>query len=81
MEIRFQACKKSIVNAEDISCKRKRFRYSPCMHNKGKRPEIGQIIVVRDIECKIVKIHPFGTVDVESLDGKHNYRVSGLNFI
>lgn len=40
--------------------------------------KIGQRITVRGIECIVYKIHPFGTVDVHSLDEKLYFRVSGL---
>lgn len=42
-------------------------------------PYIGQPCTVRGIECTIVNILGFGTVEVSSLDDKHHYRISGLN--
>lgn len=30
--------------------------------------------------CRIVKVHAFGTVDVETLDGTRAYRVTGLYY-
>lgn len=42
-------------------------------------PKIGQTIVVYGVTCTIVKIHPFGTVDVEAPNGRY-YRVTGLSF-
>lgn len=47
---------------------------------KPNPPAIGQTITVRGVACRIVKIHPFGTLDCVSLDGKHAFRVSGLSF-
>ncbi len=43
-------------------------------------PYIGQPCTVRGIECTIVNILSFGTVEVSSLDDKHHYRISGLSF-
>lgn len=44
------------------------------------KPQIGQIVKVYGKECRIIKIHPFGTIDVVSLDGEKAYRLSGLAF-
>ena len=46
----------------------------------GNKPQIGQIVMHAGKQYRIVRIHPFGTVDVVSLDGQHSYRVSGLSF-
>ena len=43
-----------------------------------KKPKVGQRVVVRGVDCEIVKVRPFGTIDVVSLDGKYAWRVSGL---
>ncbi len=45
------------------------------------KPAIGQIITVRGVTCRIVKILAFGTIDVVSLDGSRAFRMTGLNFI
>ncbi len=45
-----------------------------------KTPTEGQTITVRGHVCKIIKVRPFGTIDVLSLDGKFAWRLSGLNF-
>lgn len=45
------------------------------------KPTIGQTITVRGIQCKIIKVRPFGTIDVESLDGAKHWRLSGLSFL
>jgi hypothetical protein len=29
-------------------------------------------------KARIFKVHPFGTIDVLTLDGKNAYRISGL---
>lgn len=42
-------------------------------------PYVGQPITVRNVPCQIVKVRPFGTLDVVSIDGKHAFRVTGLN--
>ena len=39
---------------------------------------IGQLITVRGIECRIFKVHPFGTIDVVSLCGNYAWRLTGL---
>ena len=47
------------------------------MENK---PSLNQLITVRGILCRIVKILPFGTLDVVAVNSNHAFRVSGLNF-
>ena len=44
------------------------------------KPIIGQLITVRNVLCRIVKIRPFGTLDVVSVSGNLAFRVSGLSF-
>jgi len=44
------------------------------------RPEIGQTITFRNTTATIVKVHPFGTIDVEAANG-NRFRVTGLAFI
>ena len=46
--------------------------------NAGSKLKKGDVIVVRNIPCEIVKVWPFGTYDVVSRDGKNAYRVTGL---
>jgi hypothetical protein len=43
-------------------------------------PTIGQLITVRGTLCRIVKIRPFGTLDVVSVNSNLAFRVSGLSF-
>ncbi len=43
-------------------------------------PKVGMLVTVRGVKCRIFKVRPFGTIDVESLCGKYAWRVSGLNF-
>ena len=43
------------------------------------KPTIGQTITVYGQICTIVKVYPFGTLDVVSANGRH-YRVTGLSF-
>lgn len=40
--------------------------------------KIGTIITVYGQPCRVYRMHPLGTVDVETLDGKRCYRVTGL---
>jgi len=49
------------------------------MHKKN-APSVGQVITIRGTLCRIVKIRPFGTLDVVSVNGNVAFRVSGLNF-
>lgn len=47
------------------------------------QPRLGQIVKgehVRGQDCRIIAIHPLGTIDVETLDGSRCYRISGLAF-
>lgn len=43
------------------------------------KPTIGQTITVYGQICTIVKVYPFGTIDVVSANGRQ-YRVTGLSF-
>ena len=43
-------------------------------------PQIGQIVKVHGKDCRIVKVRPFGTIDVVTLDGYRAWRLSGLAF-
>lgn len=44
-------------------------------------PKVGDRIVVRGVECRVYRILPFGTMDVEAMDGSgRRWRVSGLAF-
>ncbi len=44
------------------------------------KPKIGQIIIVYGTQCRIFKIHPAGTIDVEQINGPRAYRLTGLYF-
>jgi hypothetical protein len=44
------------------------------------KPTIGQTITVYGQICIIVKVYPFGTIDVVSANGRQ-YRVTGLSFL
>ncbi len=48
------------------------------MESKSKAPQIGQLCTIRGMRCRIIAIHDMGTIDVETLDGKRWFRVSGL---
>lgn len=43
------------------------------------RPVVGELMTVRGHIGTIIKVYPFGTVDVELADGRC-YRVTGLSF-
>lgn len=45
------------------------------------KPVVGQLTTIYGVDCRIVKIHPFGTMDVVSLDGSKSWRVTGLGFL
>lgn len=45
------------------------------------RPKVGAVVVVRGIECRVIKVYPFGTMDVEAVDGSRAYRVTGLGWL
>lgn len=40
--------------------------------------KIGDKLTVRGHVCEVFKVHPFGTVDVASLDSNHAWRLTGL---
>lgn len=44
------------------------------------KPQLGQLVTIRGIQCRIIAIHAAGTIDVEALDGSRCYRISGLQF-
>jgi hypothetical protein len=42
-------------------------------------PQLGNLVTIRGVACRIIAIRPFGTIDVEALDGSGRaWRVSGL---
>jgi hypothetical protein len=46
------------------------------------QPTIGQHCKIYGVWCQIIAIHPFGTIDVEAIDGSGRWwRVSGLAFL
>ncbi len=45
---------------------------------KTKPPHVGQTVAVCGVICRIIKVRPFGTIDVVSLDGSLAWRISGL---
>lgn len=44
------------------------------------KPEIGQLVTVRGVRCRITAVLPLGTIEVEALDGSKAFRLSGLSF-
>lgn len=42
-------------------------------------PKVGDEITLRGVLCRIIKVRPFATYDVEALDGSDRFwRVSGV---
>jgi cellobiose-specific phosphotransferase system component IIB len=41
--------------------------------------QVGSIIMVHNVRCRVIKMRDFGTVDVEEIDGPRAWRVSGLS--
>ena len=41
---------------------------------------VGDVFEVRGVTVRIIKIRPFGTIDVVTLDGEKAFRISGLMF-
>lgn len=46
-----------------------------------KLPEIGMLVTVRGIVCKVYAIRGAGTVDVQAVNGDQCFRISGLPFL
>ncbi len=46
----------------------------------NKRPQVGMTFMHAGQSCVIVKVHKFGTIDIQSPSGKL-FRVTGLSFI
>lgn len=44
------------------------------------RPVIGQTVTVYGVECRIFRVHPAGTIDVEEVNGPRAWRVTGCGF-
>lgn len=42
------------------------------------KPKVGQLVTVRGVVCRIVKVRELGTIDVVSLDGSKAWRLTGL---
>lgn len=53
-------------------------KYEPTV--KPEPAKVGDIVTVYGVDCEIVKVRPFGTIDVVALDGSRAWRVSGLRF-
>ncbi len=45
------------------------------------RPNVGDLIVVRDLMCKVTKVYPFGTLDASAIEENQAFRVTGLAFL
>ena len=43
-------------------------------------PEIGALVTVLGRDCRVIRVMDFGTMDVESIDGEYDYRVTGLGW-
>ena len=46
---------------------------------KVRAPRVGDLLTLYGHPCRVFKVHPFGTIDVESLDSDHAWRISGLS--
>lgn len=46
----------------------------------GKRPTVGQVVMVYGVRCRIVRVRPFGTIDVVEVGGNRAWRLTGLDF-
>lgn len=48
-------------------------------------PQLGDTFTTRihstNKEVRVIAVHPFGTMDVETLDTGDCYRITGLNYI
>lgn len=40
---------------------------------------VGDFVTVYGVTCRIVRVWPLGTLDVETLDGSRAWRVTGLH--
>ena len=47
---------------------------------KQRQPKIGDLVEMRGHVCRIVAIRASGTIDIESTDSHHAWRISGLAF-
>lgn len=47
----------------------------------NKKPNVGDVVVVRGVKCRITKVHKFGTIDVQAIDGSGAWRITGLSFL
>ena len=47
-------------------------------HDNGDEILPGDIMVVRGVRCRVTRVLPLGTVDVEAVDRSRAYRVTGL---
>lgn len=73
-------CRETAIEKDrEFSCGASKAAYDPDMTTTNK-PKVGQRMTVRGMLCTIIKVHPFGTVDVEAPNGR-NFRVTGLAFI
>lgn len=43
-------------------------------------PQVGMRTTLRGIDCKIIAVHPAGTIDVQEVNGERCWRVTGLPF-
>lgn len=44
------------------------------------KPQIGMIYIHAGKRCKITKVRPHGTIDIQALDGSGSWRITGLWF-
>ena len=47
----------------------------------ARRPKVGQKTIYNGRTYKIVKVRPFGTIDVQDIVSKKYFRITGLGFV
>ena len=48
---------------------------------KAARPTVGQLTTCHGLPARIIKVHPFGTIDVVQIATGRAYRITGLAFL
>lgn len=44
------------------------------------KPKVGMTVTYCGGTYRIFRIHPFGTIDIEEIDGPRAWRITGLSF-
>jgi len=45
------------------------------------RPTVGQLTTCHGLPARIIKVHPFGTIDVVQIRTGRSFRITGLGFL